>query len=119
MEVTEEHKKVLEQRIVEAMMTGLDQDVITSDELPDIADFVLDKIDQLKTQDELMQFLRELSGKWHIFSQILVIESGEVKEHIEHKVASNVLDLVRAGKVDDAISLAKSATAATTAAQGA
>lgn len=57
-----------------------------------------------------MQFLRDLSSKWSIFTKLLVLESGEVKEKTEDKVAEDVLKMAKEGKIDEAIGLAKTMT---------
>lgn len=110
MDFTEERKKNLENNLVETMLAGLDREEITQEDLPVIATFILDRIDTITSQDDLMQFLRDIAAQWQIFSRILVLESGELKEQKEGQVAQGVLSLAKVGKIEEAISLAKTMT---------
>lgn len=103
-------KKLIEQHVVERMITALDRDEINDNEVPLIADFVLTHIDAVATEDEKMVFLRELAERWRIFTGLLVTQSGEVKEKVEDEVAGGVLTLAQSGKIEQAIKLAKTMT---------
>lgn len=109
MELTAEHKKEAERRLVEIIIKALEQGDLKADEFPVVSSFILDKIKEANNHDSLMQFLRELSGKWRIFTPALVLESGEIKEGQKNEVAQNVLNLARSGKIDEALNLAKTA----------
>lgn len=102
--------KVIEQEVVDTLVASLDKEAISEQELPTIADYVLTHIDNLKTKDEIMPFLRQLSEKWRIFTPLLVMHSGEIKEKQEGKVAKDVLSLAQLGRLDQAIKLAKTMT---------
>lgn len=110
---TDENRKDLEERIVEMMLAGLDKDEISEEDLPDISDYVLSKIDYVQNHEQLMNFLRELSSKWKVFSPILVIESGEAREKKENAVGQEVLNLAKSGKIEEALNLAKTVTGGT------
>lgn len=109
MEFTEEKKNKIEKLIVDKSILALEQGFIKEEGLGDISLFVLSKIDEIQTQDELMQFLRELSNKWHFFSEILVIESGETQMQKEHNAVEKVEHLAEDGNIDEAIKVAKMA----------
>ena len=110
MEINEEYKSRLQGQIVETMLMSLGNETLTEEEMPDIADFVLTEVAKLGTHEDVMDFLRDLSAKWRIFSSILVLESGEVKERVEDEVAGGVLTLAQHGKIEEAIKLAQSMT---------
>lgn len=112
MEITQEKKKEIEKAIVDKSITALEQGFIKEDDLGIIAKFTLDKIDTLKTQDDLIVFLRELSNKWHFFSDMLVIESGEIQKNNERMVIEQIQGLTDNGNLDEAIKIAKQATEA-------
>jgi hypothetical protein len=112
MEFTDEKKKEIEKQIVDKSITALEQGFIEEDGLGKISQFVLSKIDSIKTHEELLSFLRELSGKWHFFSDMLVIESGEAELAQEKKSISEIEKLAKSGNLDEAIDLAKQATEA-------
>ncbi len=109
----DDFKKQIEQAekdIVECVVLSLENGNIKEEDLPEIGQFVLDKIDLLKTHEELSAFLMELSSKWPIFLNIAKIEKGELQERAESETADSVLTLLKHGKIDDALSLAKSET---------
>lgn len=110
MDFTESHKKEIEKQIVEAIITSLDKDNLKTTELPNIANFVLERIDNIKTHNELILFLGELARIWPVFVNLTAIEKGEVKEIKEDEVAQSVLTLAKSGKIDEAINLAKTMT---------
>lgn len=108
--MNDEVKKLIEQHVVERMISALDRDEINDTEVPHIADFVLKHIDAITTEDEKMAFLRDLANKWRIFTGLLVTQSGEVKERVEDEVAGGVLTLAQSGKIEQAIKLAQTMT---------
>lgn len=103
-------KKNLEQEVVDTLISSLDKEMVTEEEIPEIADYVLTQIDSMKTPAEVMPFLRTLSEKWRIFTPLLVSHSGEIKHKAEGKVAKDVLSLAQLGRLDQAIKLAKTMT---------
>jgi len=110
MDVTPEHKNEIEKKIVEAIVAGLENKNLLESQLSEIADFVLQRMDAVKNQDELLAFLADLSSKWPVFNNIKLTEEGEAKNEAEKDVAKGVLDLAKNGKIDDAIGLAKTMT---------
>lgn len=112
MEFTDEKKKDLEKQIVDKSITALEQGFIEENGLGEISQFVLSRIDAIKSHTELIEFLRELSSRWHFFSDLLVIESGEAGLKNNKKSISEIESLTRSGNLDDAIRLAKKATEA-------
>lgn len=103
-------KKSIEKDIVEQVIMGLEKGFLKEEELPLIGQFVLEKIDLLKNQQELIAFLGELSSKWPIFENIKKIEEGRVREKEEDEVAEGVLTLLKHGKIENALNLAKNIT---------
>lgn len=110
MDISDERRKEIEKKLVETIIQALENDILTADEMPTISSYILDNMPKVKTQDELLQFLRDLSAKWAFFSNLLVIESGEVQLAAEQVTTQNVVDLAKSGKLDEALSLAKSVT---------
>jgi hypothetical protein len=105
-----EKKKKLEEAIVENMISALEKEKITEDEMSDISGFVLDGIDATNTKLGLEKFLEELAGKWEFFKPLLILEKAVLQEKIENEVADGVLLLLEHGKLDHAIKLAQSVT---------
>jgi len=110
MDILVEEKKKIEEAIVENMITALEQEKITEDEMSTISGFVLDGIDAVTSKQDLEKFLEELAGKWDIFKPILILEKGKLQEKVEDEVTEGVLLLLEHGKIDHAIKLAQSAT---------
>lgn len=110
MEVTARHKEEIEKKIIEGIIDALENDKVAEAELPEVADFVLARIDQIQNHDQLVKFLDELSAKWPFFEGLEQIERGEVTEAKEDQVEQEVLKLAKSGKVNEAINLAKTVT---------
>ena len=105
-----DEKKKLEEAIVENMISSLEQEKITDDDLPTISSYVLEKIDAAQTSHDLEAFLEELATKWEIFQQLLTLKKAELQRKVEEEVTQGVLVLMEHGKLDHAIKLAQSAT---------
>lgn len=103
-------KEVIEKDIVEQVIVGLENGALKEEDLPQIGQFVLEKIDAIKNQPELINFLTELSGKWGIFENIKKIEEGRAQEQVEDEAAEGVLTLLKHGKIENALNLAKNIT---------
>lgn len=110
MDQLSEKKKKLEEKIVEIMITALEQDKISENDMSEISRYVLDNIDPAKTEQEVQAFLHKLSERWEIFKSLVILEEAELQEKIEAEVAEGVLVLLEHGKIDNAIKLAQSVT---------
>lgn len=109
MDLTEEHKREVEKKLVETIIDSLKKNLISVADKDAVSAFILAKMPSVKTHEELITFLRELSSKWAIFSPLLVTESGEVKDKNEEKAVDKVETLTQEGKIDEAINMAKTA----------
>ncbi len=103
-------KDVVLNDVVDALILALENGVIKEGDITPIADYVLGRMDDIKSEIEMDQFLSELSTKWPIFSHITSGFQAENKEKADSEVAEGVLTLAQHGKIDEAISLAKTAT---------
>lgn len=109
MEFTEEKKKEVEKMIVDTAIDALGAGVITEDELQPIAGFVLSRIDSIKTEEELVTFLTELSEKWKFFLPVERFLEAEVKEEQEKKTVTYAEDLIKSGDINKALNVLKTA----------
>lgn len=100
-------KKFVESTIVQTIIGGLDKGVLKQEELSPISNFVLDKIDNIKNKGELVDFCRELSGKWVVFKNLETIVEGVVEDAHEDTAASQILAMAKEGNIEQAIDLAK------------
>ena len=110
MDFTAEHKKEVEKRIVQAVIDGLEKGILSPDDARSAATFILSKVYEINTEDQLTNFLKELSSQWPIFGNLYTIEQGEAQEQKEEAVAQKVEELTQSGKIDEALTLAKSVT---------
>lgn len=108
--MTAQHKTEIERKILKEIINALENEKVTEDELPDIADFVITHIDTVQNHEQMIKFLDELSAKWTFFEGLEQIERGEVTEAKEDQVEQEVLTLAKSGRVSEAISLAKTVT---------
>lgn len=99
----EEKKRKIENQIVEAMIDGLKKEELDKEEVPKISAFVLQRIDSITNQQQLIDFLRELSAMNRVFTLILIIESGEIQEREEFRKAQQALNLIKQGQIEQAI----------------
>ena len=97
----------VEAAIVEQMGKGLRDGKLKEEDLPIIADFVLNSIDKIKTHDEIIGLLSHLSVKWSVFSEIATMEEGKLKKLLEKKTAEDMLKLIQAGDMVSAAQLAR------------
>lgn len=109
MEFTQEHKGQVEKRIVELMIVGLQNKVLTEQDTIDLSEFVLDRIDGVKNQHELILFLKEFSERWEVFKPILFHEEGQMQNKVNDEVADGIELLISHGKLDRALALVKRA----------
>lgn len=110
MELTKEQKYEIEAQIVETVLQALDKNLLIADQLQEIADYSLEGMKKVTNEHELLNFLSGLSLKWKVFEGIAVLQKGKMVKKEEKEVADGVLMLIKEGKIDDALSLAKSAT---------
>lgn len=101
-----EHKKKLEENILNTVLVNLDKGTLKEEELSAIASFALPRIDQLTSYNELLQFVRDLSLKWPIFKNLETISEGALEDVNEDFVAEQALKLAKEGNIEQAISLA-------------
>lgn len=110
MDALQNHKEEVQRKIVESIISGLENNLLTKEELPVTADFVLERMDKIASHEELINFVSELSSRWTVFANIAKLEQGEVKEQKEDKITQEVLQLAKSGQIDEAVDLAKTAT---------
>ncbi len=110
MDFDETQKTAIEKQVVDVIILSLENNTISESELPAIAQFVLDELGKVENNDQLLVFLSELSIKWPGFKNIEVVEKGKLSDQVEDKAVQDMLQLAKSGKIDEAISLAKTIT---------
>lgn len=59
-------------QLTDTLLRGVIDDVFTPDESREISDFILRKLDRIKTKDEMLSFLHDLSTKWAKYNPFYV-----------------------------------------------
>lgn len=111
MDQIQQHKEQIEKQIVDTGIDRYGDGTISKEELGLIADFAVVGMNMIKTQGDLSNFLTSLVSRWPIFQNIATIEEAHVKEAADSQVYSGALALAKDGKIENAIRLAKTATA--------
>jgi hypothetical protein len=104
------HKQEIDKKLTEAIVAGVENGKLVESDLVPISDMILARFDHITTDEQLLAFLKDLASRWDAFSQLLASEVGKLKDELEKKVLGQVLDLTHSGNIDEAISLARTAT---------
>lgn len=80
-EVTKERKEQIQRKILEIIIDALERNLLETEELPLIGDFVLKKMEGITSEPELFLFFSVLERKWKIFHDVENFEPVETKEH--------------------------------------
>lgn len=110
MDQLQAHKRQIEKEIVDKALSEYGKEIITKEQLKQIADFTVDGMNKIQTHAHLVSFLDALSKHWTFFQGIAMVEVGEHRDMQEDEVHSGVLTLAKHGKIDEAIKLAKTMT---------
>ncbi len=110
MGVTADHKEEVIKSIVESIIQALENSNLSEADLPEIGKFVLARIDNIQTHDELVLFVGELATKWSVFKHIESSEKAVAERHDELQTAEKIGDLATSGRIEEALGLAKKAT---------
>jgi hypothetical protein len=105
-----QHRYKVEKMIVDGTLGEFEKGKFTEAQMKEIADFTVVGMKNTKSLQDIYSFLKLLSSRWPIFQNLVTIEEGAMKEASDKKVYSNVLDLAKHGKIDEAVMLSKTAT---------
>lgn len=84
-------KNEIELSLARTLVTKIEKKIITFDKGQEIARFIVDKLDSLKTPKKLSHFLQELSDQWDIFSTTHAFYKLRLDQDHKLKSASNQL----------------------------
>lgn len=110
MDSTEAYRDKIGERLTRKLAQALQEQEITQEEFSAAASYILDNIDMAKDNIQLVEFLTNLAQKWPIFSDVLTIERGEIKEEKEDEVVEKTEALIKENKLDEALAVAENAT---------
>ncbi len=103
MDLSLEHKKEVQKRIMEILLGKYEKMELSQSDFEEISRFIVDKDQAINNHHDLIVFLRELTAKWSIFSFVLTLENGEVKQFEESKKVEEIEALTREGNIDEAL----------------
>lgn len=110
MEVDLVYKNKIGERLTRRLAKALKDGEITEQEMSTIASYILENINHAKDNAELIVFVEELSKKWPIFSQILVVEQREINEENKNQAIDQAECLMKENKIDEAIKVVENVT---------
>ena len=70
-------------QLVETLLRGVVDDVFTPQESREISRFIMNKLDDVETKEEMIQFLHDLATKWSKYNPFYIqlkYENEKVKE---------------------------------------
>lgn len=85
MDLDADHKNKIGSYLTRVLAQALKDGEISEEGASDAASKLLATVDTLRNQEELVAFLTQLSNRWPIFSNYLVIERSKLKEQTEEK----------------------------------
>lgn len=110
MEISREYKDAVAKHLVETVLTAIQKEALTTEQMPLIAEYFLGRIESVTTHNELVLLLKGLSQKWPVLQPLVTIEEGKLKERLDKEAIVNVEQLVKNGQIDEALTVAKTAT---------
>lgn len=104
------YRERIGESLTRRLADAIAQEIVGFDEAAEISQTILGRIDEVKNHEELMSFVEELAHKWPLFGPILVAEQAEKIEEKEESAISEVSNLLKENKIDEAAAAAENAT---------
>lgn len=89
-EFTQEEKKEIESKLVTQILSSLEQNKISLQDMKEIANFILDRIEVVKDKTQLIIFLEGLQNKWNVFKNIYLVYKNMMLEEKEKAVINKL-----------------------------
>ncbi len=86
----QEIKTDLEKVLAERILLALDNKQIKLEEMKEMANYVLDKVENIKDYDQMLLFLTMLKEKWVIFKDVHGIFNAKNKQEGEQAVINKL-----------------------------
>jgi hypothetical protein len=104
------YREKIGERLTRRLVQALKDKEIAQDDFAEISTFILDNIDNAKSNEELVQFLEDVARQWPFLSDMVVDEKKEAEtQNVQEKV-QQIDTLITQNKIDDALQVAKDAT---------
>ncbi len=108
--LSEIQKNVHAETVLKILMYLLEKKKITDDEGKEIARITYDFLQAAQSELDIPLLYKKLSQKWPLFKSNEIEEWGKLDKKEESEVIRGVIELVRNGKIDEALRLAKTET---------
>jgi len=89
-QITEELKNKVYNKIMDVMLTSLENGTLTAEESEDASYFILEMIDSLPSKNHLDAFLEELSERWECFKPLLQPQHEEELKASDEQNIQNI-----------------------------
>ncbi|MFA5137114.1 MAG: hypothetical protein WC489_07055 [Patescibacteria group bacterium] len=100
MQITEEIRKQIYDDLADLMIEGVDRKELPITEMKKSAQFILETLDTIKSEDELLNFLQVLGEKWRTYAIELVRYEGKKTESADvqkiHEIQNRLSNLIHA-----------------------
>lgn len=107
MQLNDDYRSEVERQMVYAMISGLENSQLSSDQLPEISQRILEDLPKAKTHQQLMLFLEEMTKKWNIFAKVANAEMAKMIERQKEKVVQQMLIHAKQGNINEALKAAE------------
>jgi len=107
MDALQAKKAELEKRLVGVILQEVGKETINLNQAKEMTSFWLAKVGSLTSEEELLNLVKEMAVKWPIFDGVVLVEQGNIQKDEEVKVADDVTSLIKNGKIEEALGLAK------------
>ena len=80
MDSVSELREKLYVQLTETLLRGVVDDVFTPQESKEISRFILGKLDGVRTKDEMIEFLHDLSTRWAKYNPFMLLLSLRINK---------------------------------------
>ncbi len=108
--LTTDKKNEIAKTILDVLIKLLEKNKITDEQGREMARVATEEIYRAKNDFDLPKIYSALSRKWPIFKLDEIIELGRLDKKEEAEVAKGVEELIKVGKLDRALMLARTET---------
>jgi|SRR3989344_7639653 len=100
MVLNSDYKNKVGKELTIQLAVSLRDGKISNAEMSEIAAFVLEKINNVNTTEELSAFLDELGKKWPLFENLTLMEKKGIMENEDQKKVEELSTLIKNNQLD-------------------
>lgn len=108
--LSEEQKNVVAKEVIYTVTELLEKEAITEKEGQEIAGIAVKTLDEAQNEHDIVKVYDALAQKWPHFKNLELIQIGKLDEESHDEAAQSIVELLRAGKLEHAMALAKTET---------